>query len=106
MNQEAFLEEHIRICDDIYRFLLNENAIIRDPSGVLSDSFLEEKKMLLEKLEDSVLQLSQLKRQAFSENDKVKVLIKKAEKKLTKILLMGKDNEILFEEKRPSWNRL
>jgi len=104
---ESTLAEHLRLCEETYQMLLEENRMLKQ-SGQRPDSeFLKQKKALVLRFEVTNRVLSEADR---TEARRFRQAIEKAQQLVLKTLLLDRENEQLLlkctlgEKPRVKWS--
>ena len=89
----------------MHAFLIKENTILQEKGNTFDQDFIETKKSLLARLNESLKGLKQINEEPPVEGIKRRELIKAAQNKMMKILLLDRENEQLmlkndFKEKQ------
>tara|TARA_B100002019_G_C21260739_1_gene596556 strand:- start:327 stop:704 length:378 start_codon:yes stop_codon:yes gene_type:complete len=110
MEPTEVLKQHLELCNDVHRLLLEENTWLKVQKKVPEMKFLEEKKVIVQRLEDSLSNLKKLKPEYFSPFDNSKQLVGDSHSKLLQIFYLDRENEELLVKlnqpiDRQSFNR-
>ena len=110
MEPTEVLKQHLELCNDVHRLLLEENTWLKVQKKVTEMKFLEEKKVIVQRLEDSLSNLKKLKPEYFSPFDNSKQLVSDSHSKLLQIFYLDRENEELLVKlnqpiDRQSFNR-
>ena len=110
MEPTEVLKQHLELCNDVHRLLLEENTWLKVQKKVPEMKFLEEKKVIVQRLEDSLSNLKKLKPEYFSPFDNSKQLVGDSHSKLLQIFYLDRENEDLLVKlnqplDRQSFNR-
>jgi hypothetical protein len=93
MEPREIIQNHLLLCDDVYKMLLEENTWLKTKKQVPSAEILEKKKIVLPQLENSLDNLKKLKPEFFSPFDDTKKLVKDSHSKLLQIFYIDRENE-------------
>ena len=88
-SAEAIIEAHLKLCDEVYQLLLEEQSLIRESQMLPDEAFLNKKKNLLPKLNASLASLKAIAKVPQSLKAKVAV----GQQKLMKLLHLIRENE-------------
>ena len=110
MEPAEVLKQHLALCNDVHRLLLEENTWLKIQKKVPEMTFLEKKKIIVKRLEDSLSNLKKLKPEFFSPFDNSKKLVGESHSKLLQIFYLDRENEDLLVKlnqplDRQSFNR-
>lgn len=72
MEPREIIKNHLLLCDDVYKMLLEENTWLKTKKQVPSAEILEKKQIVLPQLENSLDNLKKLKPEFFSPFDDTK----------------------------------
>lgn len=104
---ESTLVEHLRLCEETYQILLDENRILKQTGQRPDSEFLDQKKGLLLCFEVTNRALSEANR---AEARRHRPAIEKAQQLVLKTLLLDRENEQLLlkctlgEKPRVKWS--
>jgi hypothetical protein len=104
---ESTLVEHLRLCEETYQILLDENRILKQSGQPPDSEFLNQKKALLLQFEVTNRTLSGANR---TEARRFRPAIKKTQQLVLKTLLLDRENEQLLlkcalgEKPRVKWS--
>ena len=96
MEPTSVLNQHLKLCSQVYELLLEENTWLKTEKTVPQKELLEKKQNLLPKLEVSLLELKKLKPEFFSPFDNSKKLVGESHSQLLKIFYLDRENEELL----------
>ena len=110
MEPTEVLVQHLELCNDVYQLLLEENTWLKVQKKVPDMKFLEQKKIIVKRLEESLANLKKLKPEFFSPFDNSKKLVGDSHSKLLQIFYLDRENEELLVKlnqplDRQSFNR-
>ena len=110
MDPTEVLKKHLDLCNDVHQLLLEENTWLKVQKKVPEMKFLEQKKVIVQRLEDSLSNLKKLKPEFFSPFDNSKELVGDSHSKLLQIFYLDRENEDLLVKlnqplDRQSFNR-
>lgn len=110
MDPTEVLKKHLDLCNDVHQLLLEENTWLKVQKKVPEMKFLEQKKVIVQRLEDSLSNLKKLKPEFFSPFDNSKQLVSDSHSKLLQIFYLDRENEDLLVKlnqplDRQSFNR-
>jgi hypothetical protein len=104
---ESTLIEHLRLCEETYQILLEENRMLKQSGQRPSNDFLNQKQSLLLRFEVTNRTLAEASRQ---EARRFRATIEKAQRLVLKTLLLDRENEQLLlkcalgEKPRVKWS--
>jgi len=90
------VDNHLELCDDLLALLKEENRLLRNDPGGVSDEFLEQKREILPRLDESLTALKVLQDESPQVLPAVREKLDVAQKKIMRILLLDKENEQLL----------
>ncbi len=90
------LQVHLENCEIAYSLLLEENSLLKREGNPPPDEFLEKKRNLLPRLEESLTALKDLRETGPIRGAQNRKLIDMTQKKLMKIFLLDRENEQLL----------
>ncbi len=96
MNPEIVIDQHLALCEETLGLLLEENRILRKTQRTPEDAFLNKKRGLLPRLDESVATLRNLRENGPKPGPASRQKIFSAQKKLMKIFLLDRENEQLL----------
>lgn len=96
IQTEDTLRFHIELCEKCYTLLQSENAHLKHEQSPPSAELLEQKKQLLEQLENSNQKLKTINESSTHLTATQKQLAQDAQKKIMKIFLLDRENEQLL----------
>ena len=110
MDPTEVLKKHLDLCNDVHQLLLEENTWLKVQKKVPEMKFLEQKKVIVQRLADSLSNLKKLKPEFFSPFDNSKELVGDSHSKLLQIFYLDRENEDLLVKlnqplDRQSFNR-
>ena len=110
MEPTEVLKQQLALCNDVHQLLLEENTWLKVQKKVPEMTFLEKKKIIVKRLEDSLSNLKKLKPEFFSPFDNSKKLVGESHSKLLQIFYLDRENEDLLVKlnqplDRQSFNR-
>ena len=110
MEPTEVLVQHLELCNDVHKLLLEENTWLKVQKKVPDMKFLEQKKIIVKRLEESLANLKKLKPEFFSPFDNSKKLVGDSHSKLLQIFYLDRENEELLVKlnqplDRQSFNR-
>ncbi len=90
------VDRHLQLCDDLLVLLKEENRLLRgDPSG-MTEEFLQQKRDLLPRLDESLAALKIIQEESPEMLPALREKLDSAQKKIMRILLLDKENEQLL----------
>ena len=90
------VDRHLQLCDDLLVLLKEENRLLRgDPSG-MTEEFLQQKRDLLPRLDESLAALKTIQEESPEMLPALREKLDSAQKKIMRILLLDKENEQLL----------
>lgn len=95
MNQLETIQEHHRLCDEIHQCVLDENRFLRQQQRAPDAALLERKRMLLQKLDQTLTALRALPA-ASARDPETRQQLEKAQARILQILQLDKENEQLL----------
>ncbi len=90
------LQDHLENCNIAYALLQEENGILKREGKPPSEEFLEKKRNLLPRLDESLTALKDLRETGLIKGELNRKLIENTQKKLMKIFLLDRENERLL----------
>jgi len=87
------LKDHLSLCNEVHALLLEENTWLKVQKKIPEMPFLEKKRIIVEKLESSLVNLKKLKPEFFSPFDNSKKLVGESHSKLLQIFYLDRENE-------------
>lgn len=96
MSPESVIASHIELCDEVLALVLEENRILRSTGAPPQDEFLERKRALLPRLDESLDRLREVRESGAVIGDAERTLIETAQNRLMKIFMLDKENEQLL----------
>jgi hypothetical protein len=96
MEPREIISSHLTLCDEVYQLLLEENTWLKTEKCPPTMDFLNRKKAILPKLDESLNLFKKLKPELFSPFDDTKQLIKDSHSKLLQIFYVDRENEDLL----------
>lgn len=96
MSPEEVIRRHITLCDDALALMLEENRTLRNTGNPPEESFLERKRSILPRLDESLERLKSLREQGNPVGEQARRQIEAAQNKLMKIFLLDRENEQLL----------
>ena len=96
MDPREIIASHLSLCDEVYKLLLEENTWLKTEKTPPTMDFLNRKKAILPKLDESLLLFKKLKPELFSPFDDTKQLVKDSHSKLLQIFYIDRENEDLL----------
>ena len=95
MNQQAALEQHHALCDEIHAAVLGENRFLRQHQRAPDAALTERKRALLARLDESLTALRVLPA-ASVRDPEAKIQLEKTRARILQILQLDKENEQLL----------
>jgi hypothetical protein len=89
------IQEHHRLCDEIHQCVLDENRFLRQQQRAPDAALLERKKMLLEKLDQTLAALRAVPA-ASARDPETRRQLEKTSQRILQILQLDKENEQLL----------
>ena len=96
MDPKQVLNNHLDLCNAVYKILLEENTWLKTKKTSPSTEILDRKQKVLPMLEDSLQNLKRLKPEFFSPFDNTKKLVNDSHSKLLQIFYLDRENEELL----------
>lgn len=96
MSPEEVIRRHIALCDDALALMLEENRILRNTGNPPDEPFLDRKRSILPRLDESLERLKLIREQDKPLGELARKQIEAAQKKLMKIFLLDRENEQLL----------
>ena len=93
MEPTQILKDHLSLCNEVHALLLEENTWLKVQKKIPEMPFLEKKKVIVQKLESSLVNLKKLKPEFFSPFDNSKKLVGESHAKLLQIFYLDRENE-------------
>lgn len=95
MNQLETIQEHHRLCDEIHQCVLEENRFLRQHQRAPDAAFVDRKRTLLQKLDESLVALRALPA-ASARDPQTRDQLEKTRARILQILQLDKENEQLL----------
>ena len=89
------IQEHHRLCDEIHQCVLDENRFLRQQQRAPDAALLEQKKTLLEKLDQTLTALRAVPA-ASARDPETRRQLEKTSQRILQILQLDKENEQLL----------
>ena len=110
MDPKQVLNNHLDLCNAVYKILLEENTWLKTKKVSPSVDILDRKQKMLPLLEDSLQSLKRIKPEFFSPFDNTKQLVNDSHSKLLQIFYLDRENEELLlkigqSNERQTFNR-
>lgn len=96
MDPREIISSHLALCDEVYQLLLEENTWLKTEKTAPTMDFLNRKKAILPKLDESLVLFKKLKPELFDPFDDTKQLVKDSHSKLLQIFYVDRENEDLL----------
>ena len=96
MTQSEILTQHQQVCDEIHQLALEENRFLKQNQRVPDSSFMERKKALLARLDQSLTNLKTASDDANPANRPDPAAVEKARARIMQILHLDRENEQLL----------
>ena len=96
MDPREIISSHLTLCDEVYQLLLEENTWLKTEKSAPTMDFLNRKKAILPKLDESLVLFKKLKPELFDPFDDTKQLVKDSHSKLLQIFYVDRENEDLL----------
>ncbi len=96
MSPEEVIRRHIALCDDAHALILEENRLLRSTGRPPEEDFLERKRTLLPRLDESLERLRVIRESGQPLGETARRQIESAQKKLLKIFMIDRENEQLL----------
>ena len=96
MDPREVINNHLLLCEAVYKILLEENTWLKTKKQAPSLDILERKKTVLPQLDNSLASLKKLKPEFFSPFDDSKKLVSDSHSKLLQIFYIDRENEELL----------
>lgn len=96
MDPREIISSHLALCDEVYQLLLEENTWLKTEKSAPTMDFLNRKKAILPKLDESLVLFKKLKPELFDPFDDTKQLVKDSHSKLLQIFYVDRENEDLL----------
>ena len=96
MDPREIISSHLVLCDEVYQLLLEENTWLKTEKSAPTMDFLNRKKAILPKLDESLVLFKKLKPELFDPFDDTKQLVKDSHSKLLQIFYVDRENEDLL----------
>ena len=96
MDPREIISSHLALCDEVYQLLLEENTWLKTEKSAPTMDFLNRKKAVLPKLDESLVLFKKLKPELFDPFDDTKQLVKDSHSKLLQIFYVDRENEDLL----------
>lgn len=95
MKKNTVLTKHLKLCEEAYDLMLQENQWLKTEKTIPQDSIISRKRNLLDALKESNRDLNTLRKEGIS-GDADNDLAKKAQNMLLKIFMLDRENEQLL----------
>jgi len=96
VSPEEVIRRHIALCDDAHALILEENRLLRSTGRPPEEDFLERKRTLLPRLDESLERLRVIRESGQPLGETARRQIESAQKKLLKIFMIDRENEQLL----------
>ena len=98
MEPEDVLRQHLELCRDVHKLLIEENSWLKKNRALPSEDLMERKQQLLPMLDQSLGSLKQLQPEHFSPFGDCKELVNASHAKLMQIFYLDRENEDLLRK--------
>ncbi|HOF10023.1 MAG TPA: hypothetical protein PLV33_08510 [Opitutaceae bacterium] len=96
MTQSEILTQHQQVCDEIHQLALEENRFLKQNQRVPDSSFMERKKGLLARLDQTLSELKAASADTNPVNRPDPEAVEKARARIMQILHLDRENEQLL----------
>lgn len=96
MNAEETIRAHASLCDEVLAVIMEENRVLRSTGNVPDAEFIERKKSLLPRLDESLDKLRVIRESSVLVGEGARRQIEIAQNKLMKIFMIDRENEQLL----------
>jgi|GEM_PF-529957 len=96
VTPEETIRAHVALCDEVLSMIMEENRILRSTGAVPDLTFVERKRALLPRLDESLERLRILREGGLSLGGATGRQIETAQNKLMKIFMIDRENEQLL----------
>ena len=96
MEPREVIKNHLVLCENVHKILLEENTWLKTEKKPPSLDILDRKQVILPQLEDSLENLKKLKPEFFTPFDDSKKLVSESHSKLLQIFYIDRENEELL----------
>ena len=90
------VDTHLEICDDLLHILNEENRMLRNDPGGISEDLLEQKRSCLPRLDQSLAELKHLQEESPELLPTIREKLTQAQNKIMRIMLLDRENEQLL----------
>jgi hypothetical protein len=96
MTPTEALQNHLSLCDELHQLTLEENRFLKQNQRLPEAAFVEHKRTLLVRLDESLVNLKQLNQANPARDPDRSVIVEKAKAKILQILHIDRENEQLL----------
>jgi hypothetical protein len=96
VSPEEAIRAHVVICDEVMSMIMEENRILRSTGAVPDLGFVERKRGLLPRLDESLERLRKIRESEVVLGEAARRQIEIAQNKLMKIFMIDRENEQLL----------
>jgi hypothetical protein len=96
MTAEEVIRAHAQLCDEVMAVIMEENRILRSTGNVPDVAFVERKKALLPRLDESLERLRLVREEGGPLGESARRQVEVAQNKLMKIFMIDRENEQLL----------
>jgi hypothetical protein len=93
---DATLQDHIKLSEEVYSFILEENRLLKKTGKAPDQSVLDAKRVILSRLDESLARLRAAAMPASPRTRSQRELMEKAQQMVLKTLLLDRENEQLL----------
>lgn len=105
MEPREVIMNHLLLCEEVHKILLEENTWLKTKKSAPETSLLNRKQEVLPKLDASLVNLKKLKPEFFSPFDDSKKLVGESHAKLLQIFYLDRENEEILVKLTQSTER-
>jgi len=96
VNPEEAIRAHVVICDEVMTMIMEENRILRSTGAMPESEFVERKRGMIPRLDESLERLRQIRESEVVLGEAARHQIEVAQNKLMKIFMIDRENEQLL----------
>ncbi len=96
MTPKEALTRHLHLCDELHQLALEENRFLKQQQRLPDPPFVEHKRSLLQRLEESLAALKQVNEGPAEKDPERSAVIERAKSKILQILHVDRENEQLL----------
>lgn len=96
MALDHFLRKHLAACEEAHQLMLEENRLLKAAAAPPDEEFLERKRLVLARLDETLEAVRQASQQAPEESAQQRPIIQQTQQLVFKALLLDRENEQLL----------